>query len=81
VKNPPVTNNLFEVILLPNLLKYIFCFLVSEGKRSGGITAVWVARNRFAVLDKTHTVRDTAVLTLVREYSLENKILQVAVLL
>ncbi|XP_028409104.1 coatomer subunit alpha-like [Dendronephthya gigantea] len=29
---------------------------VSEGKRSAGITAVWVARNRFAVLDKTHTL-------------------------
>jgi hypothetical protein len=37
-----------------------FVFLVSEGKRSGGITAVWVARNRFAVLDKTHTVWNIA---------------------
>lgn len=27
-----------------------------EGKRSSGITAVWVARNRFAVLDRTHTI-------------------------
>jgi len=27
-----------------------------EGKRSAGLTAVWVARNRFAVLDKTHTL-------------------------
>ena len=31
--------------------------LVSEGKRASGLTAVWVARNRFAVLDRTHTVR------------------------
>lgn len=31
-------------------------FSVSDGKRSSGLTAVWVARNRFAVLDKTHTV-------------------------
>ncbi|XP_076455879.1 coatomer subunit alpha-like [Babylonia areolata] len=27
-----------------------------EGKRSAGLTAVWVARNRFAVLDRTHTI-------------------------
>ena len=27
-----------------------------EGKRSSGLTSVWVARNRFAVLDRTQTV-------------------------
>ncbi|XP_035684258.1 coatomer subunit alpha-like isoform X1 [Branchiostoma floridae] len=27
-----------------------------EGKRSSGLRAVWVARNRFAVLDRTHTI-------------------------
>lgn len=27
-----------------------------EGKRSSGLSAVWVARNRFAVLDRTHSV-------------------------
>jgi coatomer protein complex subunit alpha (xenin) len=27
-----------------------------EGKRSSGLTAVWVARNRFAVLDRTHSL-------------------------
>lgn len=27
-----------------------------EGKRSSGITSIWVARNRFAVLDRSHTV-------------------------
>ncbi|XP_077868363.1 coatomer subunit alpha-like isoform X2 [Saccoglossus kowalevskii] len=27
-----------------------------EGKRSSGLTSVWVARNRFAVLDRTHTL-------------------------
>jgi hypothetical protein len=37
-----------------------FVFLVSEGKRSGGITAVWIARNRFAVLDRTRTVCNVA---------------------
>ncbi len=30
-----------------------------EGKRSSGLTAVWVARNRFAVLDRTHSVSDS----------------------
>ena len=27
-----------------------------ESKRSSGLTAVWLARNRFAVLDKAHQV-------------------------
>ena len=27
-----------------------------EGKRSSGVSAIWVARNRFAVLDRSHTV-------------------------
>ncbi|XP_055945211.1 coatomer subunit alpha-like [Argiope bruennichi] len=28
----------------------------SDCKRSSGLTAVWIARNRFAVLDRTHTL-------------------------
>lgn len=33
------------------------CFLsVVESKRSPGTAAVWVARNKFAVLDKNHQV-------------------------
>ena len=31
-------------------------FIAPEGKRSSGLSAVWVARNRFAVLDRTHNV-------------------------
>lgn len=31
-------------------------FLVSEGRRAAGIASVWVARNRFAVLDKQQNV-------------------------
>jgi hypothetical protein len=32
-------------------------FLIApEGRRSSGLNAVWVARNRFAVLDKNHVV-------------------------
>lgn len=29
---------------------------VADGKRSTGMSAVWVARNRFAVLDRNHTI-------------------------
>ena len=35
---------------------YSFLPAVVEGKRSPGLTAIWLARNRFAVLDKTHQV-------------------------
>ena len=31
-------------------------FSVVEGKRSAGLTAIWLARNRFAMLDKSHQV-------------------------
>ncbi len=34
-----------------------------EGRRSSGLNAVWVARNRFAVLDKNHVVRLTVTLS------------------
>ena len=33
--------------------------LAPEGRRASGLNAVWVARNRFAVLDKNHVVSDT----------------------
>lgn len=29
---------------------------LAASKRSSGITAIWIARNRFAVLDRTHTI-------------------------
>lgn len=29
---------------------------MSDSKRSSGVASVWVARNRFAVLDKTHQI-------------------------
>ena len=28
----------------------------TDGKRSSGMTAIWIARNRFAVLDRTHQI-------------------------
>ena len=39
------------------LLTQIFTFVAPDGKRSSGLNAVWVARNRFAVLDRTRSVR------------------------
>ena len=34
------------------------CWPAPEGKRSSGLTAVWVARNRFAVLDRNKAVSE-----------------------
>lgn len=39
-----------------NLDTIFFLSSAPEGKRSSGLSAVWVARNRFAVLDRTHNV-------------------------
>jgi coatomer subunit alpha len=39
-----------------NLDFYLSDILAPEGRRSSGLNAVWVARNRFAVLDKNHVV-------------------------
>lgn len=40
---------------VPTVVIVVF-FLVSEGRRAPGINTVWVARNRFAVLDKQQNV-------------------------
>lgn len=39
---------------------YFIALSAPEGKRSSGLTAVWVARNRFAVLDRMHSVSPNA---------------------
>lgn len=65
VKNQ--TKNLPAVFFFPLLFIYVsvslgphtrvcLSFSAPEGKRSSGLTAVWVARNRFAVLDRMHSV-------------------------
>ena len=41
--------------MFASVLPVSLCSVV-EGKRSPGVQVVWVARNRFAVLDKTHQV-------------------------
>lgn len=38
------------------MMHILYSSSVSEGKRGSGLTAVWVARNRFAILDRTHTL-------------------------
>ena len=35
---------------------YLLCNTDVESKRASGLTAIWLARNRFAVLDKTSQV-------------------------
>ena len=42
------TGNIIIILISP-------CPVV-EGKRASGLTAIWLARNRFAVLDKSHQV-------------------------
>ena len=39
-----------------------------EGKRSSGVTAIWVARNRFAVLDRSHSVRENILFAALSKY-------------
>ena len=43
-------------LLLSLFLSHSLLSVVVEGKRSSGLTAVWLARNRFAILDKSHQV-------------------------
>ena len=47
---------IFKFFLLSFSLIFAVLSLVVEGKRSPGLTGVWVARNKFAVLDKSHQV-------------------------
>ena len=48
-----------KLFCMPNnviIITILICVVAPEGKRSSGLTSVWVARNRFAVLDRTHSV-------------------------
>ncbi len=46
---------------MKNVIVHFFkTFSAPEGKRSSGLTAVWVARNRFAVLDRMHSVSESS---------------------
>ena len=66
----PAENSVLVVTRVPNLenSSYDLYSVPTEGssghaipegtdsKRSSGITAIWIARNRFAVLDRTHQI-------------------------
>ena len=49
-------NSIYELYHLPREIDSSNQPDSTDGKRSAGIAAVWVARNRFAVLDKSNTV-------------------------
>ena len=46
------------LVLLSRGSVVFLCWPAPEGKRSSGLTAVWVARNRFAVLDRNKAVSE-----------------------
>ena len=52
-QNPDGTSSSLSSNVLLLLLS-----LAPEGRRSSGLNAIWVARNRFAVLDKNHVVSE-----------------------
>jgi hypothetical protein len=50
----------FRFVIYLKIIKLVFNYFfikAPEGRRSSGLAAIWVARNRFAVLDKNHTVK------------------------
>merc|ERR550532_752009 len=49
-------NSIYELYHLPKDIDSSGQPDSTDGKRSAGIAAVWVARNRFAVLDKSNTI-------------------------
>lgn len=49
-------NSIYELYQLPKEVDSSSQPDSNDGKRSAGIAAVWVARNRFAVLDKSNTI-------------------------
>ena len=49
-------NSLYELYSVPNDSESTAKDETPDCKRASGVTALWVARNRFAVLDRNHTV-------------------------
>ncbi|GAB6033480.1 hypothetical protein CHUAL_013365 [Chamberlinius hualienensis] len=56
IRTSNVENSCYELSTIPKDAGDAQNVDSSDAKRSSGLTAVWVARNRFAVLDRTHTV-------------------------
>merc|ERR1712157_398011 len=51
-----VENSIYDLYQIPKTTSDSNNPDAPEGKRSSGLTSVWVARNRFAVLDRSHTI-------------------------
>lgn len=51
-----VENSVYDLYQIPKNVNDSNNPDAPEGKRSSGLTSVWVARNRFAVLDRSHTI-------------------------
>ena len=50
-------NSIYELYAVPSDVESLSAPQeASDAKRASGVTAIWVARNRFAVLDRNHTV-------------------------
>jgi len=53
VRAADIEHSLYELYVLPKDSENLES---ADLKRAAGVTAIWVARNRFAVLDKAHSV-------------------------
>ncbi|XP_052228436.1 coatomer subunit alpha-like [Dreissena polymorpha] len=51
-----VENSIYDLYDIPKDIQDAKNPDAPDSKRSSGLTAVWVARNRFAVLDRTHSI-------------------------
>lgn len=50
-------NSIYDLYTIPKEQDRDLQVPESDSKRSAGITALWVARNRFAVLDRSYQVK------------------------
>lgn len=53
-RTPNLDNSTYDLYVIPKDQEKDEQVPEAESKRSSGLTALWVARNRFAVLDRTH---------------------------
>ena len=53
-RTPNPDNSIYDLYVVPK--DGVSSENVSDSKRAQGLTAVWVARNRFAVIDRTHSI-------------------------
>lgn len=56
IRSSNIENSTYDLYILPNETDNKAPKGPIDSKRSAGVTAVWVARNRFAVLDRSNQV-------------------------